>query len=63
MLFYGGKDELVPASQGEILQAKLSSLNVTHELTIYPNDGHAFSSDNYFDALSKTKTFLEKNLK
>jgi acetyl esterase/lipase len=63
MLFYGGKDDLVPASQGEILQAKLLSLNVTHELTIYPDDGHAFSGDNYFDALSKCKTFLEKNIK
>ncbi len=63
MLFYGGKDDLVPASQGEILQAKLLSLSVTHQLTIYPNDGHTFSGDNYFDALSKIKTFLEKNIK
>jgi acetyl esterase/lipase len=63
ILFYGGKDDLVPASQGEILQTKLLSLNVTHQLTIYPNDGHAFSGDNYFDALSKSKTFLEKNIK
>ncbi len=63
MLFYGGKDNLVPGSQGEILQAKLLSLNVTHQLTIYPNDGHTFSGDNYFDALTKSKTFLEKNVK
>lgn len=63
LLFYGGKDDLVPASQGEILQAKLLSLNIAHQLTIYPNDGHAFSGDNYFDAFSKSKTFLEKNIK
>lgn len=63
MLFYGGKDDLVPASQGEILQAKLLSLNVTHQLTIYPNDGHTFLGDNYFDAFSKSKIFLEKNIK
>lgn len=38
--FYGGQDELVPASQGPRLKAKLDEFNIHNELNFYPDSGH-----------------------
>ncbi|WP_294822375.1 alpha/beta hydrolase [uncultured Flavobacterium sp.] len=41
ILFYGGKDPLVPQSQAERLKAKLDASNVYSEYYLYPEGGHS----------------------
>jgi acetyl esterase/lipase len=40
IMFYGGQDPLVPATQGPRLKAKLDESGVYNELNLYPNGGH-----------------------
>ena len=40
ILFYGGKDPLVPISQAQRLKAKLDKHGVTNEYHAFPNGGH-----------------------
>jgi len=59
ILFYGGMDPLVPTSQGVELDAKLNQLNVPHEFTLYPNEGHGWTGANLEDSFTKLNTFIE----
>ena len=43
ILFYGGKDDVVPSIQGDILQKKLQSLGVPFEYNFYPEQNHDFT--------------------
>lgn len=58
ILFYGGMDQLIPNSQGIDMDARLTELNVTHEFTFYPNEGHGWLDANLFDTWTKLKTFI-----
>lgn len=58
ILFYGGKDELIPTSQGIDLQIKLEDLGVTHEFTLYENEGHGWEGNALNDTYSKLKQFI-----
>ncbi len=40
ILFYGGQDPLIPASQGPRLKEKLDGAGVASELHVYPRGGH-----------------------
>jgi carboxymethylenebutenolidase len=68
---FGGKDTGIPVSAVEAFGKALGNLGIAHEITIYPNVGHAFANPsgmNYApeetkDAWMKTLNFLEKNLK
>ncbi|QDO95339.1 alpha/beta hydrolase [Formosa sediminum] len=62
ILFYGGKDPLVPASQGSDLQDKLEALGVMHEYTLYPEEGHGWDGLELLDTWSKLKRFITENL-
>jgi len=62
ILFYGGQDPLIPTSQGTDMQAKLAELGVTHEFTLYENEGHGWTGANLFDTWSKLKVFIEEQL-
>jgi len=62
ILFYGGMDPLVPTSQGVDMDAKLTALNVTHEFTLYPNEGHGWVGLNLLDTATKLKLFTETHL-
>ncbi len=62
ILFYGGQDPLVPTSQGTDLRDKLVSLNVNHEFTLYPNEGHGWEGINLSDTWTKLKVFIINNL-
>ena len=59
LLFYGGMDPLVPASQGFDMDAQLTSLGVTHEFHFYPEEGHGWDGDNLTDTTSKISTYIE----
>ncbi|WP_179353708.1 alpha/beta hydrolase [Winogradskyella vidalii] len=62
ILFYGGQDPLVPTSQGTAMRDKLEELNVTHEFTLYPEEGHGWEGLNLIDSTLKLKTFIENHL-
>jgi acetyl esterase/lipase len=59
ILFYGGQDPLIPTTQGTAMRDKLVELNVTHEFTLYPNEGHGWVGLNLLDTSVKLKTFIE----
>jgi acetyl esterase/lipase len=40
IMFYGGKDLLVPSSQAKRLKAKLDAFGIANQLYVYPNGGH-----------------------
>ena len=44
LMRYGGKDELVPASNGTILAEKLNAAGVRNDLFIYENSGHGLEN-------------------
>jgi dipeptidyl aminopeptidase/acylaminoacyl peptidase len=62
ILFYGGQDPLIPVSQGIAMDGKLTELNVSHEFTLYENEGHGWVGLNLFDTSIKLKEFINKNL-
>jgi len=62
ILFYGGEDPLVPTSQGVDMDARLEELGVTHEFTLYPNEGHGWTGLNLLDTWTKLKLFTETHL-
>jgi len=57
-LFYGGMDPLIPTSQGVDMDIKLTEMNVAHEFTLYPNEGHGWIGPNLFDTWQKIKSFI-----
>ncbi|MEJ6792594.1 MAG: alpha/beta hydrolase [Lacinutrix sp.] len=58
-LFYGGMDPLIPNSQGEEMDARLTVLNIDHEFSFYPNEGHGWIGINLLDTWTKLKAFIE----
>lgn len=44
ILCYGGKDPIVPVSNGLSMKAKLEELNIAHEWFLYENSGHDLAS-------------------
>ncbi|MDW5289735.1 alpha/beta hydrolase [Formosa sp. PL04] len=62
ILFYGGKDPLIPVSQGDMLQIKLQELGVMHEYTLYPDAGHGWIGLELLDTWFQLKSFIEAHL-
>jgi acetyl esterase/lipase len=62
ILFYGGQDPLIPTSQGIDMRDKLVELGVTHEFTLYENEGHGWSGANGIDTWNKLKIFIQTHL-
>ena len=62
ILFYGGEDPLIPATQGTAMREKLEELNVINEFTLYPNEGHGWTGFNLLDTTIKLKAFIETHL-
>lgn len=62
IMFYGGKDPLIPTTQGTGLHDKLESLNVTNEFTLYPNGSHGWIGADMLDTWLKLKTFMQAHL-
>ncbi len=62
ILFYGGMDPLIPTTQGTDMRDKLQSLGVTHEFTLYENEGHGWTGLNLLDTWVKLKAFIEIQL-
>ena len=62
ILFYGGQDPLIPTTQGTDMRDRLQELNVTHEFTLYPNEGHGGLGLNLLDTTIKLHTFIETHM-
>jgi len=62
ILFYGGEDPLIPVSQGVDMEAKLASLGVTHQFTLYENAGHGWTGLELLDTWTKLKAFTQDHL-
>ncbi len=60
ILFYGGRDNMVPESQGESIYAKLQEKKVKHEYYVFPEQSHDWWMLN--EALDKMVVFADKYL-
>ncbi|MFP5041461.1 prolyl oligopeptidase family serine peptidase [Parasediminibacterium sp. JCM 36343] len=61
IILHGTADTIVPITQSNTLDAKLSQSNVQHEFYTYPGIGHTLSSPATFeDAFPKVLAFLQK---
>lgn len=62
ILFYGGQDPLIPASQGPRLKQKLDDFGVYNELYVYPNGGHGnWDAVTTLDFNTKLIAFLQQH--
>lgn len=63
LLFHGGLDPLINASQSIAVKNKLTNAGVINEYVFYPAGGHGgWSNAIYFDAFNKIKAFLDENV-
>ena len=71
LLFFGGKDDFIPAEAVASIDAALTEAHKPHEVVTYPNVGHAFfressaalaESSEVADAWHKVQDFLSKSL-
>lgn len=63
LLFQGGKDPLVNPRQSELLKDKLQKEGVTHQLFVYPNEGHGWHGSVLSDSFDKITKFLKENVR
>jgi len=64
IMFYGGKDQMVPPSQAKRLKAKLDDYNVPNEYHLYANGGHTGWNQHVMsDFEDKLIAFLQQHLK
>ena len=71
LLFFGGKDDFIPAEAVARIDATLTELGKPHEVVTFPNVGHAFfresssalnESTEVSEAWHKVQSFLSKTL-
>ncbi|MDO7171280.1 alpha/beta hydrolase [Mariniflexile sp. AS56] len=62
ILFYGGRDPLIPITQGTDLRDALERLNVTHEFTLYQFAGHGWVGLELLDTWLKLESFIKVHL-
>ncbi len=62
ILFYGGKDPLIPTTQGIDLRDKLETLGVVNQFTLYPDAGHGWVGLDLLDTWAKLKVFINTHL-
>ena len=62
LLFHGGNDPLVPASQSTQLKDKLAANGVVNQYIFYPSEGHGWTGANLTDTFDKIETFLKQQV-
>ena len=70
VLFFGGKDQLIPPEHVEQVKAELTAKKATFQLHVYPDAGHGFFCDDRAsyheasakDAWEKNKAFFAQQL-
>lgn len=59
-IFHGTADEVVPISESEKLDAKLTTMSVPHEFTTYIGESHGWVGANLTDTYNKVIAFIKK---
>ena len=62
LLFHGGNDPLVPASQSTQLKDKLAANGVVNQYIFYPSEGHGWTGPNLTDTFNKIEVFLKQQI-
>lgn len=62
LILHGGQDRIVPVSEAHKLQNLLKERHVKHEIEIFPNETHWFSSPAQFQLLLHCGDFLSRHL-
>ncbi len=62
LLFHGGNDPLVPASQSSLLKDKLVANGVINQYIFYPSEGHGWTGANLTDTFDKIEAFLKQQM-
>lgn len=62
LLLQGDADPLVPVAEANMLNDKLNTAGVTHQLVIYPGEGHGFTDKTMSDTYIKITSFLQANV-
>jgi len=70
LLFFGGKDDFIPAEAAKRVDETLAAAGKEHEVVVYPNVGHAFfresssalNQSEVKDAWERVEKFLHKTL-
>lgn len=63
LILHGAADRIVPVNEAYKLEALFKSKNVPYEIKIYPQQGHGFFGADGEDALKRTLSFFDRNLK
>lgn len=58
IIFHGGIDPLVSASQSIALKTKLQSMGVAHQYVFYPTESHGWTGATMTDSFDKIQAFL-----
>lgn len=62
-IFQGRLDDVVLYDESVRLQAKLQSLGVINEFTVYDSEGHGWTGANLVDTYNKIAVFVKNNVK
>jgi acetyl esterase/lipase len=62
-IFHGTADPLVPISQSDSLNNRLTAAGVLHEYNVYEGEGHGWTGDKLNDTYSKIISFIKSNVK
>jgi acetyl esterase/lipase len=62
LLLQGDADPLVPVDQATRLNNKLNTAGTTHQLVVYPGEGHGFTDATMTDAYARIVSFLKTNV-
>ncbi|RYY55537.1 MAG: alpha/beta hydrolase [Chitinophagaceae bacterium] len=58
LIFQGGRDQVVPPVQSEMLKAKLDTAGVPNQYVLYPTEAHGWEGANLADTFIKVAAFL-----
>ena len=62
-IFHGTADPLVPISQSDSLNNRLTGAGVLHEYNVYPGEGHGWTGEKLTDTYGKIVNFIKSNVK
>ena len=62
LILQGGADFIVSPSQSTLLNTRLQTAGVIHQLVFYPTEGHGWAGTNLTDTFNKIQAFLFANV-
>jgi len=62
-IFHGAEDALVPISQSDSLNNRLTAAGVSHEYNVYEGQGHGWTGEKLTDTYDKIISFIKSNVR